>query len=92
MKRFRVLTTGGGTAGHIYPIVAVVAELQTMASEQQVSLEVRYLGAYGSFKGFLQENNIRVQRVANSKLRRHFNWRAGGGWLFFKPKFEPAWN
>ncbi|MCR4260896.1 MAG: UDP-N-acetylglucosamine--N-acetylmuramyl-(pentapeptide) pyrophosphoryl-undecaprenol N-acetylglucosamine transferase [Candidatus Colwellbacteria bacterium] len=74
MKRFRVLTTGGGTAGHIYPIAAVVAELQTMASEQQVNLEVRYLGAYGSFKGFLEENNIRVQRVANSKLRRHFNW------------------
>ena len=74
MKRFRVLTTAGGTAGHIYPIVAVVSELQTMAAEQQVNLEVRYLGAYGPFKGFLQENNIKVQRVANSKLRRYFAW------------------
>src|SRR3989344_987787 len=74
MKRFRVLTTAGGTAGHIYPIVAVVSELQTMAAEQQVNLEVRYLGAYGPFKGFLQENNIKVQKVANSKLRRYFAW------------------
>src|SRR3989344_3543739 len=74
MKRFRVLTTAGGTAGHIYPVAAVVAELQTMAAEQQVNLEVRYLGAYGPFREFLQQNNIRVQRVANSKLRRYFAW------------------
>lgn len=74
MKRFRVLTTAGGTAGHVYPIVAVVSELQTMAAVQQINLEVRYLGAYGPFKAFLEENNIRVQRVANSKLRRYFAW------------------
>jgi len=74
MKRFRVLTTAGGTAGHIYPVVAVVAELQTLAAEQQVNLEVRYLGSYGPFKAFLRENNIRVQRVAGSKLRRYFAW------------------
>lgn len=74
MKRFRVLTTAGGTAGHVYPVVAVVAELQSMAAEQQVNLEVRYLGAHGPFKGFLQQNNIKVQRVANSKLRRYFAW------------------
>ena len=52
MKRFRVLTTGGGTAGHIYPIVAVVAELQTMASEQQGGFEGGYFGAYCSFHAF----------------------------------------
>ena len=74
MKRFRVLTTAGGTARHVYPIVAVVSELQTMAAEQQINLEVRYLGAYGPFKAFLQENNIKVQRVANTKLRRYFAW------------------
>ncbi len=74
MKIFRVLTTGGGTAGHIYPIAAVVTELQTIAAGQQMNLEVRYLGAYGPFRGFLQENNIKVQRVASSKLRRYFAW------------------
>lgn len=74
MKIFRVLTTAGGTAGHIHPVVAVVSELQTLAAEQQINLEVRYMGSYGPFKGFLEENNIRVQRIAGSKMRRHFNW------------------
>jgi len=83
MKKFRVLTTAGGTAGHIYPVVVVVSELQAMAVDQQVNLEVRYLGAYGPFKNFLRENNIKVQRVASSKLRRYFDWRN----LIDVPKF-----
>src|SRR3989344_8142241 len=83
MKKFRVLTTAGGTAGHIYPVVVVVSELQAMAADQQVNLEVRYLGAYGPFKNILRENNIKVQRVASSKLRRYFDWRN----LIDVPKF-----
>src|SRR3989344_4753734 len=83
MKKFRVLTTAGGTAGHIYPVVVVVSELQAMAADQQVNLEVRYLGAYGPFKNFLRENNIKMQRVASSKLRRYFDWRN----LIDVPKF-----
>lgn len=74
MKRFRVLTTGGGTAGHVYPIGAVVAELQTIAASKNIPLEVRYLGAHGPFKEFLEQNNIKVQRVAGSKIRRYFSW------------------
>ncbi|MEX2054378.1 MAG: UDP-N-acetylglucosamine--N-acetylmuramyl-(pentapeptide) pyrophosphoryl-undecaprenol N-acetylglucosamine transferase [Candidatus Colwellbacteria bacterium] len=74
MKHFRVLITGGGTAGHISPLVAVVAQLQTMAASEQIPMEVRYLGAHGPFKGSLEENNIKVQRVASSKLRSYFAW------------------
>lgn len=72
-KKFRVLTTGGGTAGHIHPIVAVVAELQALAAQKGVPLEVRYMGAYGPFKNLLRENAIRTQRIASSKLRRYFS-------------------
>ncbi|MDP3953631.1 MAG: UDP-N-acetylglucosamine--N-acetylmuramyl-(pentapeptide) pyrophosphoryl-undecaprenol N-acetylglucosamine transferase [bacterium] len=83
MKHFRVLTTGGGTAGHINPIVAVVAKLQTAAAANQVPLEVRYLGAHGPFKALLEENNIKVQRVASSKLRSYLAWQN----LIDVPKF-----
>jgi UDP-N-acetylglucosamine--N-acetylmuramyl-(pentapeptide) pyrophosphoryl-undecaprenol N-acetylglucosamine transferase len=72
-KKFRVLVTGGGTGGHIYPLIAVVAELQTLAAQHLVDMEIRYFGAYGTFKKFLEENNVRVSRITSSKIRRYFS-------------------
>ncbi|MDD5710726.1 MAG: UDP-N-acetylglucosamine--N-acetylmuramyl-(pentapeptide) pyrophosphoryl-undecaprenol N-acetylglucosamine transferase [Candidatus Colwellbacteria bacterium] len=72
-KKFRVLVTGGGTGGHIYPLVAVVAELQTLAAQHAINMEIRYFGACGSFRQYLEENNVRVARITGSKLRRYFS-------------------
>ncbi|MFH1694366.1 MAG: UDP-N-acetylglucosamine--N-acetylmuramyl-(pentapeptide) pyrophosphoryl-undecaprenol N-acetylglucosamine transferase [Patescibacteria group bacterium] len=71
--KFRVLITGGDSGGHIYPLMAVVAELQTLASNQAVDLEVRYAGTYGAFKQYIEENDVRVQKIAGSKMRRYFS-------------------
>ncbi len=72
-KKFRVLITGGGTGGHIYPLTAVVAELQTLAAQHTINVEIRYLGACGSFQQYLEENNVRVSKIIGSKLRRYFS-------------------
>lgn len=72
-KKFRVLVTGGGTGGHIYPLVAVVAELQTLAAQHAINMEIRYFGACGSFRQYLEENNVRVAKITGSKLRRYFS-------------------
>ena len=71
MRKLRVLLTGGGTGGHIYPLVAVGAEMQTQCGARGIPLDLRYLGAYGPFKSLLEANNIKVGRVAESKLRRY---------------------
>ena len=72
-EKLRVLVTAGGTGGHIQPTIAVVAELQQLAANMGVDLEVRYMGAPGQFVGLLEGNEIRVQKVAGSKLRRYFS-------------------
>jgi len=72
-KKLRVLLTGGGTGGHIYPLIAVSAELQRLCGEQGMLLDLRYLGACGNYRELLELNNILVRRVAQSKLRRYFS-------------------
>lgn len=73
MKKFRVLITGGGSGGHIYPLVAVVSELQILAAQNAIDLRVSYLGSYGPYKSLLEANNIKVHAVALSKIRRYFS-------------------
>jgi len=73
MRKFRVLLTGGGTGGHIYPLIAVAAELQVLAGEAGINLDIRYLGSYSQYKNLLELNNIRAGKIAESKLRRYFS-------------------
>ncbi|MDO8574310.1 MAG: UDP-N-acetylglucosamine--N-acetylmuramyl-(pentapeptide) pyrophosphoryl-undecaprenol N-acetylglucosamine transferase [bacterium] len=72
-NKFRVLMTGGGSGGHIYPLVSVITELQILASQEEVNLEIRYLGVVGPYEGLLRENGVKVQKVLSSKFRRYFS-------------------
>ncbi len=73
MRKLRILLTGGGTGGHVYPLISVAAELQVISAEKKLGVDIRYLGAFGPFKELIEMNGIRAGRVAESKLRRYFS-------------------
>ncbi len=66
----RVLLTGGGTGGHIYPLIAVAEEFEKMPD---IKIQLSYLGPKSSFNALLKEKNIAVYSIASSKLRRYFS-------------------
>ena len=68
MKK-RILLTGGGTGGHIYPLLAVADEIKRMT---QGGVELLYLGIKHILNEEFVRRDIRVHRITSSKLRRYF--------------------
>ncbi len=70
----RVLLSGGGTGGHIYPLVSVADALRQLSAEYKLIPDIRYFGAPGQFQFYLEKNDIRIHCIAASKLRRYFSF------------------
>lgn len=67
----KILFTGGGTGGHILPLVAVARELRKLA--QDAKLELFYMGPHDNFNNLLlAQEGIEVRKVFAGKVRRYF--------------------
>ncbi|MBI2042545.1 MAG: UDP-N-acetylglucosamine--N-acetylmuramyl-(pentapeptide) pyrophosphoryl-undecaprenol N-acetylglucosamine transferase [Candidatus Nealsonbacteria bacterium] len=65
--------TGGGTAGHVFPIIAVVRELNRMG----VKAEYIYIGPKDDFGSMLlSQEGVKVKIISSGKIRRYLNWRS----------------
>lgn len=67
----RILLTGGGTGGHIYPLVAVARELREISASENLELDLIYCGSYGDFKDTLLAERLRVIKIAGGKFRNY---------------------
>lgn len=64
----KILFTGGGTAGHIFPIVAIVRELRKMGLDAQFF----YAGPKDDFgEVILSQEGIKIKWVLAGKIRRY---------------------
>ncbi|MEK7621827.1 MAG: UDP-N-acetylglucosamine--N-acetylmuramyl-(pentapeptide) pyrophosphoryl-undecaprenol N-acetylglucosamine transferase [Patescibacteria group bacterium] len=72
----KIVFTGGGTAGHFYPIIAVVEQLTAVARERKlVNLKYYFLSDHPYDERALFENHIEFRRVRAGRLRRYFSLR-----------------
>jgi len=73
----RILFTGGGTGGHIFPIVAVKREIESMYSSREEyyhhPLDVEFMGAAIKEKESLSKEKIKTKRIIPAKWRRYFS-------------------
>ncbi len=64
----RIILTGGGTAGHVTPNIALVPRLR------ELGYDIQYIGSYdGIEKKLIEELGIPYYGIASGKLRRYFD-------------------
>lgn len=68
----RVVITGGGSGGHVYPALTVMRMLR---ERRQEGLECVYIGSESSFEKPLREEADRQYTVMTGKLRRYVSWK-----------------
>ena len=65
----KIVLTGGGTAGHVTPNIALMPRLREMG------FEIFYIGSYnGMEKGLIEETGVPYYGISSGKLRRYFSW------------------
>lgn len=72
----RILLTGGGTGGHVMPVLAVISELKHYFKiKADEPVEFLWLGSkYGPEKIAAQEEKIPYKSISCGKLRRYWSW------------------
>jgi UDP-N-acetylglucosamine--N-acetylmuramyl-(pentapeptide) pyrophosphoryl-undecaprenol N-acetylglucosamine transferase len=70
----RILFTGGGTGGHIFPIVALIREIKRIAEDEQIlGIEFYYAGPVDFGEKEMLEEGIIIIPIAAGKWRRYFS-------------------
>lgn len=64
----KIVMTGGGTAGHVTPNIALMPALK------EAGYEIYYIGSYqGMEKGLIEAEHIPYHGISSGKLRRYFD-------------------
>lgn len=68
MGKYKIIMTGGGTAGHVNPNLALIPSLE------KNGFEVKYIGSKdGIEKEIVKDKNIPYYGISSGKLRRYFD-------------------
>lgn len=70
---FRIMLAGGGTGGHVYPLVAIAEELIRQTPIAGKNVEIQFIGDGDLMADAARELKITYRRVLAPKWRRYFS-------------------
>ncbi|OGZ54665.1 MAG: hypothetical protein A3B25_03555 [Candidatus Ryanbacteria bacterium RIFCSPLOWO2_01_FULL_48_26] len=72
-QHIKVLLTGGGSGGHVYPLLAVAERLRSIAAAEKIDLDLSYLGPKDEWVASLAAMHVQLGTIISGKLRRYFS-------------------
>lgn len=71
----KILFTGGGTGGHVFPIIAIAREIRRIYRGKD--LQLFHIGPEDEFSSIvLSQEGIKVKIISAGKIRRYLGWKS----------------
>lgn len=71
-KKITIMMTGGGSGGHIFPLVAVARELKKISQNENTAFNFVFVGPLMN-KGMFKEEGFTAKHLITGKLRRYMS-------------------
>src|SRR5690348_3935548 len=69
----RIVLTGGGSGGHVYPLLAVAEALEKRVIDLKVPTEITYIGPKDSYGVLFAGRGVNIRYILSGKLRRYIS-------------------
>jgi len=69
----KIIFTGGGTGGHVFPIIAIIESIR----KKDASVDITYIGPSDfTTNVFLPEQKIKINYISSGKIRRYVSFKS----------------
>ena len=72
-KKIRILLTGGGSGGHVYPLLAVTEALRAVTASENISAMFFFMGPKDRYRSMFDGFGVSSSPILAGKYRRYFS-------------------
>lgn len=67
---YKIVLTGGGSGGHVFPLISVLREIKKISQEKSLPIELIYIGPNDFTIDYFKKEGVQIKPLITGKIRR----------------------